>query len=366
MAGIFISYRRDDSAGHAGRLFDRLREQFGGDGAPGVFMDVEGIAPGTDFVQAIHKAVSGCGVVLAVIGPAWCDCTDAQGRRRLEDREDFVRLEIASALGLNKVVVPVLVHDAQMPTEEQLPQDLKTLARRQAVTLTDANWDSDVAQLVGTLRRALGAVSRTGSQENHWQRVGKLLSRPVPIALVLALVAAGYAWRALRQPGAEIALSQPSASVPVAPTSPAVAQTDAALKTEAQEGTLLASVGVLDFGNLRLGAHGALDVLISNRGPGAVALAQIGFAGEAQDDYSFERECGQRELAINTSCTVRVRFKPSEPGPRKALLSIEYRGRTSPLIVKLWGNGASSSEVSSSQGDAARLGRLSSAARQQE
>ena len=95
MGGIFISYRREDTAGHAGRIFDRLKEKFGEDK---VFMDVTGIEPGVDFVGAIDQAVSSCDVLLVIIGKKWIACTDASGNKRLNDPKDFIRLETATAL----------------------------------------------------------------------------------------------------------------------------------------------------------------------------------------------------------------------------------------------------------------------------
>ncbi len=150
MRAIFISYRRDDAEGHAGRLFQDLCESFGKDA---VFMDVSGIEPGLDFRRAIDQQISSCGVLLAVIGKNWLNATDAAGRRRLDDPQDFVRLETATALRRGIPVVPVLVHEAQMPQADQLPEDLKDLAFRNAVELSHTRWDSDVELLVRALRR---------------------------------------------------------------------------------------------------------------------------------------------------------------------------------------------------------------------
>ncbi|HMH49234.1 MAG TPA: toll/interleukin-1 receptor domain-containing protein [Candidatus Acidoferrum sp.] len=106
MRAIFISYRRDDSEGEAGRRFDDLVEQFGEDS---VFMDVSAIAPGRDFRKAIDESVATCGVLLAIIGQNWGDAKNEAGRRRLDDPTDFVRLETASALKRDIPVVPVLI-----------------------------------------------------------------------------------------------------------------------------------------------------------------------------------------------------------------------------------------------------------------
>ena len=156
MDTIFISYRREESAGHAGRIYDRLRERFGRDRA---FMDVSAIEPGVDFVEAIDHAVSSCAVLLVVIGRKWQECTDATGRRRLDDPNDFIRLEVGTALRRNIRVIPVLVQGAAMPVEAELPDDLKLLARRNAIEVNDTHWDSDLAQLVDTLDRVLAGVT---------------------------------------------------------------------------------------------------------------------------------------------------------------------------------------------------------------
>ncbi|HKM86720.1 MAG TPA: toll/interleukin-1 receptor domain-containing protein [Terriglobales bacterium] len=150
MRGIFISYRRDDSEGQAGRLYDDLVRQFG-DGS--VFMDVAAIDPGLDFRKVIDASVSSCGVLLALIGPAWLDAEDEAGRRRLDNPLDFVRLETAAALKRDIPVVPVLVAKARMPRAEQLPDDLKELVYRNGVELTHARWDTDVQVLVKALQR---------------------------------------------------------------------------------------------------------------------------------------------------------------------------------------------------------------------
>lgn len=153
MQGIFISYRRLDSQSAAGRLADHLRENM--HGVP-LFRDVETIEPGVDFVDAIGHALQSCGILLAVIGPRWVSLQDAAGRRRLDDPNDYTRLEISTALQRNDVrVIPVLVEGAQMPGSDELPDDLKPLARRNAIELTDKRWEYDVSQLVDTLGKAL-------------------------------------------------------------------------------------------------------------------------------------------------------------------------------------------------------------------
>ena len=146
---LFLNYRREETSGHAGRLFDDLTDRLGGSK---VFMDIDRIAPGLDFVLAIDDALDGCDVVLALIGRRWADVTDADGERRLDDPDDFVRLELEKALGRTDVrVIPVLVHGASMPSPGGLPEGLRSLARRQAFELSDTRWHYDLNMLVQAL-----------------------------------------------------------------------------------------------------------------------------------------------------------------------------------------------------------------------
>jgi tetratricopeptide (TPR) repeat protein len=154
MAGkIFINYRRGDDPGYTGRLFDWLQDVFD---RQQLFMDVDNIAPGLDFVRELDERVGECDVMLAVIGKNWIDARDATGARRLDDPNDFVRIEIASALSQGKRVIPVLVGEAQMPRLDELPDTLKPLARRNAVRLTHERFSADIQGLVKALQQTLG------------------------------------------------------------------------------------------------------------------------------------------------------------------------------------------------------------------
>lgn len=159
-ANIFVNYRREDSAGHAGRLFDALSGQFAGR----LFMDIDTLQPGVDFVEAIEQAVGSCEVLIVVIGREWLTVEDAAGHRRLDDPADFVRLELESALARNIRVIPVLVQDAPMPRAEELPPSLARLARRNAIELSDARWAYDVHRLSGTLQDILGEKAATAPE----------------------------------------------------------------------------------------------------------------------------------------------------------------------------------------------------------
>ncbi len=149
MGAIFISYRRSDSQGESGRLFDDLVRQFG---KSAIFMDVVGIDAGRDFRRAIDDSVQSCSVLLAMVGPLWLQAADEQGSHRLDDETDYVRLEIAAALRRDIPVVPVLLRGAKMPRSEQLPEEIADLAYRNAVELTHARWKSDMQVLIKALR----------------------------------------------------------------------------------------------------------------------------------------------------------------------------------------------------------------------
>ena len=155
MAGgkIFISYRRADSQWAAARLYDRLSHEFPDDR---IFMDVEEIAPGQDFVKVLEDQVGACDVFLALIGPEWLAMQSEAGERRLDDGGDFVRIEIADALQrTDTLTIPVLLDNAVPPTEDDLPEDLKPLARRHFARLTHEGFRGEVPRLIDAIRDAL-------------------------------------------------------------------------------------------------------------------------------------------------------------------------------------------------------------------
>src|SRR5690242_17736046 len=152
MPSIFLSYRRTDAPGHAGRLYDRLVDRFG---EAGVFKDLDSLEPGADFGRVIEDTVARCDALIAVIGRDWL-APDADGRRRLDTPEDWVRLEIANALRREIRVIPVLVEGARMPTATELPEDRQALTRRHAVELSETAWNPQVRQLIDALDALVG------------------------------------------------------------------------------------------------------------------------------------------------------------------------------------------------------------------
>jgi hypothetical protein len=148
---IFISYRREETAYPAGWLYDRLRVRYAGQ----VFKDVDNIEPGDDFVAAITRAVAACDVLLALIGDRWLTITGADGSRRIDDPEDFVRVEIQAALTRNVRVIPILIDGVEMPRAEDLPSSLAMLVRRQALDLSHSRFDFDMGRLLRVLDATL-------------------------------------------------------------------------------------------------------------------------------------------------------------------------------------------------------------------
>lgn len=161
MGKIFISYRRDDSADVTGRIFDRLTSYFG---RSAVFMDVDNIPPGVDFRSHVQDVIGQSTVLLAIIGKNWCDCRDPSGRRRLEDPNDFVRIEIESALARGVTVVPLLVRDARMPDQSNLPDSLQPLVYLNAPEVRSGHdFHSHVDRLIRKLEGNYGIARTIGA-----------------------------------------------------------------------------------------------------------------------------------------------------------------------------------------------------------
>jgi hypothetical protein len=148
-AKVFLCYRRDDSAGYAGRVQDRLEREFGRDL---LFMDVDAIPLGVNFSKVLREEVAKCGVLLAVIGPNWLDARGEEGTRRLDDPNDFVRIEIAAALQRDIPVIPILLDGARVPKADQLPKDLEELALRNALNVRHDSFHSDMDKLIRGLK----------------------------------------------------------------------------------------------------------------------------------------------------------------------------------------------------------------------
>jgi TIR domain len=170
LESVFISYRRDESAGYAGRIADSFEEYFGEDK---VFRDIDSLEPGLDFAEAIERALESSEVLVAVIGKNWLTATDAAGQRRLENPDDFVRVEIATALKRNMRVIPVLVQGASMPGTDELPEDLAPLTRRNAFELHDTGWTDDIRRLITVIERVIKGTSAATPDDSEVKRPSK-------------------------------------------------------------------------------------------------------------------------------------------------------------------------------------------------
>ena len=199
MANVFISYRREDAAGHAGRLCDRLTARFG---HARVFMDLQDIGPGENFAQSIDDTIAACECVVVVIGPRWLDSLQKRA-----DGEDFVQHEIAAALRRAVTIIPVLVGGARMPSIGQLPPELAALGYRNALEVRDERFDEDAARLVDAVGAHVPARAAGGGllQSTRARAVVAVLA----VAVLVGVVAA---WRAL-SPAAIHTAATPRSSV---------------------------------------------------------------------------------------------------------------------------------------------------------
>ena len=177
---IFINYRRDDDPGMAHALYGRLEKAFAEER---LFMDVEGgIPPGHDFERVLESQVAQCHVMLALIGKNWLSATDGSGQRRLDNPEDFVRIEIESAMRLKKVVIPVLTGRAEMPRPAQLPDSMKAFCHRNAVRITHDRFRADTQGLIDAIQRELDELEATREAEKQRLRNAEESGRSAPAA----------------------------------------------------------------------------------------------------------------------------------------------------------------------------------------
>ena len=181
---IFISYRRDDTEGHVLALAPPLRARFGEDR---IFKDTDSIHAGDDFVQAIQQELASCSVMLVVIGRSWLSIQEPHLRsRRLDNPKDLLRLEVASALEGKRVrVIPVLVGGATLPAPEDLPSNLRSLARLQKFTLRGDRWDADIEALIAEIEAADAKISSGSLGSRPWFRRGVQAATAVMLAALV-------------------------------------------------------------------------------------------------------------------------------------------------------------------------------------
>lgn len=211
---VFISYRRDDTAGETGRLAEHLERRLGADR---VFFDIDAIAPGTDFVEELKRALDQSSVMIVMIGRGWLTAVNADGSRRLDDPNDFVHREIASGLERDTRVIPVLVQNVRMPTADVLPPALVSLATRQAMSIQHEEFVDDAERIADTIARLLGdapAIAPTGTNGSVpasatvRSKRGPLLALAVAATLALGFIAVRWQRSASEAKAAAVASAQ--------------------------------------------------------------------------------------------------------------------------------------------------------------
>jgi len=207
MPGVFISYRREDSSGYAGRLFDILSIHFGKEN---IYMDLDTIKGGDNFVTVIENKVSQCDALLAVIGERWLTTTAANGSRRLDMEGDWVRLEIAKALQRGVRVIPVLVSGATMPHLQDLPDDLRSLHVHQAMDLRDAHFHADAELLMDVLKTTVPSITSQPRKVKS-NRFAVAISSAVAVAVIVVGVLAYWLLKPAPHPNPDSAAQKLSA-----------------------------------------------------------------------------------------------------------------------------------------------------------
>jgi len=225
MSTVFISYRREITAGEARALYNDLVDRLGKNS---VFMDVDSIALGRDFRSALQSTLASCDLMLVLIGRNWADVKDEQGRTRLQNPGDFVRLEIEAALKRDIVVMPVLVQGAHMPAAEQLPPEINDLAYRNGFELSHTRWESDIGEMMrrlgldapnvaGEVKQSASFAAAPNASIAPTARAGgpgrRVLSRPINLTrrqtLGIAALGAVGAGAAIVAPSIRRLLSKP-------------------------------------------------------------------------------------------------------------------------------------------------------------
>ena len=279
---IFLSYRRRDVGGYAGRLHDALSQRLG---QKNVFQDVSAIAPGQDFTQVIRGALDDCDAVIAVIGPGWI-APGQEGTPRLHQPDDYVRLELGTALTRDLPVVPVLLGGAPLPPASELPEELRPLVQRQAVVVRDESWHQDVDGLVRSLR---GEIS-TRPEPGRWRVRGALL-------LALLLVAGLLAW--WQWPGGTEGDEAQDAEVPAACVPPGGEGWNPLAVPQNATGEVRSSEGTLAFtvrgGSWRPMGPGrwqvSLDTSMENRSSTEAYHGEWHYDSLVVGQRAFERTC---------------------------------------------------------------------------
>ena len=349
MAGIFICYRREDTAGWAGRLCADLKASLRG---ADVFMDIDAIPPGVRFDEYIAQAVGSCSVLLALIGPRWLTVTDKNGRRRLDDPADFTRLEIVTALRRNIPVIPALVGGARVPAAEDLPADLKLLVRRQSYELADHRWAADCRGLAQALSSMVRPKRRAG---RHLLAGLGLLGLVILGGYGVKLwidYEAGTQRTSTKTP--QPTLPTPLPTLPWAPVATAPS-TPPSTRPQATSPAIQLSVTKLEFGLGRVGEDTrgkyVQKLRITNLTGRPLALSYTRDGTDPADFPTRRSNCEASltgAMTVADECYIDIDFVPTAAGRRSAVLIVDATASGEPerYRVTLSGTGHASTPVS--------------------
>ena len=348
---IFISYRREDSAGYAGRLHEELAERFS---AKEVFRDVDTLRAGQDFDEAIRRRLEQCSTCVVMIGPGWLHAHNASGQRRLGAPGDYVTMEIAAALGKPGVtVVPVLVGGATMPSPDDLPEAVRPLARRHAFTARDETWEADMDRLAAILPRSSGTTPSGSSSVSHLPRYA------VPAVVLLLLVAGIVGWWAWGgnadrdESRTDAERRDSAASSDAGPGTDPTSSDGAAASSDAPAYAIdvPASMGEVAHGDL---TYAVVAGSVQRRGAGMrvwlrIRISNEGFGNANFWDDSFRLAAGGQTIAPTSGLNEVLERRSIRQGvirfdlptvQRTATLRIIDRDRSGELPLDLSGNGS--------------------------
>ncbi len=310
---LFLSYRRDDTGGRAGRLFDALVTRYGHDA---VFQDVNTVQPGLNFVRQVEVAIKSSDVVLVVIGPQWLSSPAPEGGRRVDRPDDFVRRELTMALDADVRVVPVLVDGATLPLAGELPEGIVPLLQRQAVSIDDVSWRQDVDALI---RRLEGDPPHTAQPGRRRMTTGGFIAAGVLI-VVIAVAAIALA----RRGGDEGSTSTepPPCPDPEPTWTPIPLVNDPSIEVEMDVRTIRVQV---EDAYLAPEGNGTtqivLDLLVTNATDTLASGADLGYYASysdlgvwvdgvvSEDSSCANKLTGDPQLAPTQSMTTRVGFE---------------------------------------------------------
>ena len=357
MPAIFISYRREDSAGYAGRLHEELEERLGREQ---VFRDVDTLRAGEDFEAAIRRRLSQCQACVVMIGPGWLKSQTADGRRRLQQADDYVAMEIAAALARPEVmVVPVLVGGATMPSPADLPEALVPQARRHALTVRDETWEADMDRLATALPAA--ASRRAANNAVPAATRGGLPRYVVPTALVVLALVAGTAYLLRGDSASTVTTPDTTANPGGLAEGPAYA-IDVPSTGEVGHGDFVYTVVSGSVQRRGQGLRVWLRVRASNEGFNSINFWDDAFR-LLVGNQTIAPSGGLNEILEHRSIRQGVIRFDVPDAPAKATLRISYLGKSGDLPLDLSSNGSAPRHDQQDERDALSHAVLSSVVR---